>query len=160
MEKYIKPLIPISVLSDNRISSLEKLLLVHIISLCKKNGYCWATNKYFMNIYEYSKQTISKSINHLASLSYINLENHKENNNSYKRIIRISQVLNKSLNSIKENYNTSIQPKFKYNNKSNINNKYYKDDLGNEYWNGKILKKEIPTREEQQELNNLLKDFN
>ncbi len=160
MEKYIKPLIPISVLSDRRISSLEKLLLVHIISLCKKNGYCWATNKYFMNIYGYSKQTISKSINHLASLSYINLENHKENNNSYKRIIRISQVLNKSLNSIKENYNTSIQPKFKYNNKSNINSKYYKDDLGNEYWNGKILKKKIPTSEEQQELNNLLKDFN
>ena len=160
MEKYIKPLIPVSALSDNRISSLEKLLLVHIISLCKKNGYCWATNKYFMNIYGYSKQTISKSINHLASLSYINLENHNENNNSYKRIIRISQVLNKSLNSIKENYNTSIQPKFKYNNKSNINNKYYKDDLGNEYWNDMLLKKKIPTCEEQQELNNLLKDFN
>lgn len=160
MKKYIKPLIPISVLSDRRISSLEKLLLVHIISLCKKNGYCWATNKYFMNIYGYSKQTISKSINHLASLSYINLENYKENNNSYKRIIRISQVLNKSLNSIKENYNTSIQPKFKYNNKSNINNKYYKDDLGNEYWNDMLLKKKIPTSEEQQELNNLLKDFN
>lgn len=160
MEKYIKPLIPISVLSDNRISSLEKLLLVHIISLCKKRGYCWATNKYFMNIYGYSKQTISKSINHLASLNYIKLENYKKNNNSSKRIIKLSIVFNKELISIKENYNTSVQPKFKYDNKSNINKKYYKDSLGNEYWNELLLKKEIPTEEEQQELDNLLKDFN
>ena len=160
MEKYIKPLIPISVLSDRRISSLEKLLLVHIISLCKKNGYCWATNKYFMNIYGYSKQTISKSINHLASLNYINLKNNKKNNNSFKRIITLSKVLNKSLNSIKENNNTSIQSKFKYNNKNNIDKKYYKDSFGNEYWNGLLLKKEKPTSEEQLELDNLLKDFN
>lgn len=40
MEEYIKPIIPLSVLSDNRISSLEKLLLIHIISLCNNKGYC------------------------------------------------------------------------------------------------------------------------
>lgn len=60
MEEFINPIIPISVLSDSRISSFEKLLLLHIISLCKNKGYCWATNSYFMNIHGYSKQTISK----------------------------------------------------------------------------------------------------
>ena len=46
MEEFINPIIPISVLSDSRISSLEKLLLLHIISLCKNKGYCWANNNY------------------------------------------------------------------------------------------------------------------
>ena len=48
MEGFINPIISISVLSDSRISSLEKLLLLHIISLCKNKGYCWATNRYFV----------------------------------------------------------------------------------------------------------------
>ena len=78
MEEYIKPIIPLSVLSDNRISSLEKLLLIHIISLCNNKGYCWATNSYFMKVHGYSKQTISKCINYLASLNYIHLKYEKE----------------------------------------------------------------------------------
>ena len=92
MEEFINPIIPISVLSDSRISSLEKLLLLHIISLCKNKGYCWATNSYFMNIHGYSKQTISKSINHLASLNYINLKYEKDSANNSKRIITLDYV--------------------------------------------------------------------
>lgn len=65
MEEFINPIIPISVLSDSRISSLEKLLLLHIISLCKKNGYCWPTNRYFMNKFNCTKTTVSKSISSL-----------------------------------------------------------------------------------------------
>ena len=55
MEEFINAFIPISVLSDSRISSLEKLLLLHTISLRKNKGYCRATNKYFINIHGYSK---------------------------------------------------------------------------------------------------------
>lgn len=65
MEEFINPIIPISVLSDSRISSLEKLLLLHIISLCKKNVYCWPTNRYFMNKFNCTKPTVSKSISSL-----------------------------------------------------------------------------------------------
>ena len=71
MEEFINPILPISVLSDSRISSLEKLLLLHIISLCKNKEYCWATNSYFMIVHGYSKETISRSINYLAFLNYI-----------------------------------------------------------------------------------------
>ncbi len=139
MEEFINPIIPISVLSDSRISSLEKLLLLHIISLCKNKGYCWATNSYFMNIHGYSKQTISKS--------------------NSKRTITLDHVLKNKIQGIKENFNSSIQSNFKQYKKSNINKIYYKDELGNEYWNGQLIKSETPTEEELEELNKLLEEF-
>ncbi len=159
MEEFINPIIPISVLSDSRISSLEKLLLLHIISLCKNKGYCWATNSNFMNIHGYSKQTISKSINHLASLNYINLKYEKDSTNNSKRTIALDHVLKNKIQGIKDNFNSSIQPNFKQYNKSNINKIYYKDEFGNEYWNGKIIKSEKPTEEELEEMNKLLEEF-
>lgn len=110
MEEYIKPIIPLSVLSDNRISSLEKLLLIHIISLCNNKGYCWATNSYFMKVHGYSKQTISKCINNLASFGYIKLKYEKESTNNSKRTITLDQVLKKEIQDIKDNLNISIQP--------------------------------------------------
>ena len=159
MEKYINPITPISALTDNRISSLEKLLLMHIISLCKQKGYCWATNSYFMDIYGYSKQTISKSINKLASLTYINLNYDNEAVNNSKRTITLSEVLNKTIQDIQENFNTGMGPKFKQYNKNNINKIYYKDNLGNEYWNGTKISNKEATKEEQEELERLLKEF-
>lgn len=159
MEEFINPIIPITVLSDSRISSLEKLLLLHIISLCKNKGYCWATNSYFMSIHGYSNQTISKSINHLASLNYINLKYEKDSTNNSKLTITLDHVLKNKIQSIKENFNSSIQSNFKQYKKSNINKIYYKDELGNEYWNGQLIKSETPTEEELEELNKLLEEF-
>ena len=39
-EEFINIFILKSVLRDNRLTFLERLLLIHIISLCKRNGYC------------------------------------------------------------------------------------------------------------------------
>ena len=159
MEEYIKPIIPLSVLSDNRISSLEKLLLIHIISLCNNKGYCWATNSYFMKVHGYSKQTISKCINDLASLGYIKLKYEKESTNNSKRTITLDQVLKKEIQDIKDNLNISVQSNFNHYNKNKINEIYYKDKLGNEYWNGKLIEKEEATKQEIEELENLLKEY-
>ena len=78
MEEFINLIIPISVLSDSGILSLEKLLLLHIISLCKKKDYYWANNEYFKNLFNVSKQTISKSISGLSKHGYIVLEYDKK----------------------------------------------------------------------------------
>ena len=112
-----------------------------------------------MNIHGYSKQTISKSINHLASLNYINLKYEKDSTNNSKRTITLDHVLKNKIQGIKENFNSSIQPNFKQYNKSNINKIYYKDEFGNEYWNGQLIKSETPTEEELEELNKLLEEF-
>ena len=165
MEEFINPIIPISVLSDSRISSLEKLLLLHIISLCKKNGYCWPTNRYFMNKFNCTKPTVSKSISSLSKFGYIDIEiNNSETNNS-KRIIRLSEVLKKRITSIQGNINTSIQNNFnldnKYNKKKNdiLDKIYYVDDNGIEYWHGKPIESKQTTIEEQEELERILESF-
>ena len=161
-EEFISSFITISILGDNRLTFLERLLLIHIISLSKKNGYCWATNKYFSNIYDVTKVTISKSISKLATFNYIKINFDNKNTNNTKRIIKLSDDLKNKLNSIKENLNISYKEKFKqYNNKLNKNKDkiYYIDENGTEYWNGKPICKEEATLEEIEELNKLLNDI-
>lgn len=159
---YIYSLIPISILRDNNLTSLEKLLLIEIISLCKQKGYCWATNKYFSNTNNVSRTTISKSINNIASCNYIKIEYDNKKLNNSKRKIRLSEVLNIELNSIKENLNTSIKETFKqYNKKNNnkINNIYTEDQEGNEYWCGIKIENKKATSEEQDILRNMINEI-
>lgn len=163
-ETFINIMLPESILGDNRLTFLERLLLIDIMSLCKKNGYCWARNDYFMKKFNCTKPTISKSISSLSKYNYIKREiNNNEKNNS-KRIIRLSDELNNKITRIKENANTSIQNNFnhynKYNNKKNIYNDVYKvDENGNEYWHGKKIESQKMTDEEIKEIENLLKEF-
>ena len=163
-EPFISLVLPESVLGDNRLTYFERLLLIELVSLCKKNGYCWPTNRYFMNKFNCTKPTVSKSISSLSKYGYIDIEiNNSEPNNS-KRIIRLSEVLKKRIMSIQGNINTSVQNNFnhdnKYNKKKDIIDKiYYVDENGIEYWHGIPIESSVATIEEQEEMENLLKDF-
>ena len=164
-EPFISLVLPETVLGDNRLTYFERILLIDIVSLCKKNGYCWPTNRYFMNKFNCTKPTVSKSISSLSKFGYIDIEiNNSETNNS-KRIIRLSEVLKKRITSIQGNINTSIQNNFNLDNKYNKNNKdkidniYYIDDNGIEYWHGKPTLSKEATIEEQDELERILESF-
>ena len=164
-EPFISLVLPESVLGDNRLTYFERLLLIELVSLCKKNGYCWPTNRYFMNKFNCTKPTVSKSISSLSKNGYIDIEiNNSETNNS-KRIIKLSEVLKKRITSIQRNANTSIQNNFNHYNKYNRNKKdildkiYYVDENGIEYWRGIPIESSVATMEEQEEMENLLKDF-
>lgn len=165
IEPFISLVIPGSVLGDNRLTFLERVLLIEIVSLCKKNGYCWPTNGYFMDKFDCIKPTISKSISSLSKYNYIDIEiNNSEKNNS-KRVIMLSEVLKKRITSIQENANASIQNnfnhynKYKNNKKDILNDIYSVDDEGNEYWHGVKIESEKMTDEEVRELEDLLKKF-
>lgn len=56
---------------DKRLNSNEKLLYSEITALMQKSGVCWANNRYFADLYEVSKETVSRWINHLFELNYI-----------------------------------------------------------------------------------------
>lgn len=162
IEEFISSFITISILGDNRLTFLERLILIHIISLSKKRDYCWATNRYFSDIYKVTPVTISKSISDLATFNYIKVEYDNKNTNNSKRIIKLSETLKSSLKSIKENLNTGYKENIKqYNNKLNKNKDkiYYKDENGIEYWKGKPIPKEEATLEEQEEMKKLLSDI-
>ena len=162
---FINVILPTSILGDNNITPLERLLLISILSLCKQKGYCWATNEYFAELFNVRKQTISKSISSLSKNNYVKLKFDNGEKNNSKRIIKISEALTKIILGIKENMNTSINENHnqynRYNNKKKniINEIYTRDEDGNEYWNGKKIVSNEATQEEIEELENLLKEF-
>ena len=164
-EPFISLVLPESVLGDNRLTYFERILLIDIVSLCKKNGYCWPTNRYFMKKFDCTKPTVSKSISSLSKNGYIDIEiNNSETNNS-KRIIKLSEVLKKRITSIQRNANTSIQNNFNHYNKYNRNKKdildkiYYVDEFGIEYWHGESIESKEATKEEQEEMEKMLESF-
>ncbi len=164
-EPFISLVLPESVLGDNRLTYFERILLIDIVSLCKKNGYCWPTNKYFMKKFDCTKPTVSKSISSLSKFGYIDIEINNSKTNNSKRIIRLSEVLKKKIISIQGNINISIQNNFNHYNKYNKNKKdildkiYYIDENGVEYWHGVPIESKKVSVEEQEEMEILLKDF-
>ena len=119
---YYSILIP-EIRYSKELNDKEKLLYSEITALSNKNGYCYASNKYFAELYDVTPVWISKCINHLKELGFIDVEIIKnENNNAIeKRIIKIGGIKEKFNRGIKQNFNRGIKEKFKDNN-INMNN--------------------------------------
>ena len=77
-------IIPATVRYDTRLKSAEKILYSEITALTNSMGYCFATNKYFANLYKVTTHTISQWISHLSKLGYIYLEFIRGPNNDIK----------------------------------------------------------------------------
>ena len=66
--------IPANVRYDTRLRANEKLLFGEITALTNVRGYCWASNKYFAELYNVTAQAVSKWISHLKECGYVNVE--------------------------------------------------------------------------------------
>lgn len=88
-------IIPANVRYDNRLSPNSKLLYGEITALANKSGFCWATNRYFAELYQVSKETVSRWVNELVNCNYITSEIiRNENNQVEKRIIKLIIPIN------------------------------------------------------------------
>ena len=67
-------IIPASVRYNQNLKPAEKLIYGEITALTSKNGYCFANNRYFSNLYNVSIHTVSQWISHLEKLGYIIVE--------------------------------------------------------------------------------------
>lgn len=121
-EQEVKPnyyaILPANVRYDKKITPNAKLLYTEITALCNKEGYCWATNKYFANLYQVSSRSIQNWIACLVENNYLKIDLiYKENT---KEIIARHIYLNFTTTSEK-NFTTPIEENFIHNIKSSLN---------------------------------------
>lgn len=110
-------IIPADVRYDSLLKDKAKLLYAEITALSNKTGCCYASNKYFAELYNVSPTTISLLIKDLVSNGYIESEivykeGTKEILNRYLRIVKGGYLRN-----LKEGYLRNLKD-----NNININN--------------------------------------
>lgn len=67
-------IIPAYVRYANELNADEKIIYAEITALSILRGYCFATNKYFSNLYNCHVNTISRRIRALEKHGYIKVE--------------------------------------------------------------------------------------
>lgn len=127
-------IMPAVIRYDDKLRANEKILYSEILTLSRKNGYCYASNRYLSELYGASITIISKWISNLIKYGYLVSENEYKAGTSY--ILRrklyptnVNDILNKSStyieqtfnNDIEQKLNDHIEQKFK-DNKTSINN--------------------------------------
>jgi hypothetical protein len=73
--------LPANVRYDEQLSSSAKLLYAEITSLCDSNCQCFATNRYFAELYGMDSRTIRRLIAELESKNYVSVNIIKEQGN-------------------------------------------------------------------------------
>ena len=63
-------IIPAIVRYDKELKPNEKLLYGEISALMDTKGYCWASNKYFAELFDVAPETVSRWIGHLIEKGY------------------------------------------------------------------------------------------
>lgn len=94
-----------------RYSSLKpntKLLYGEITALASKEGYCFASNRYFADLYDVTKNTISSWISDLHKAGFVSVQLIKEGNQVIQRRIGITQKGNTPITFKQEDNSTSI----------------------------------------------------
>jgi hypothetical protein len=142
--------IPKKIWIDNTLSWMEKLFLVEIESLDNDNG-CFASNAYFSNFFQLSKQRCSQIVNDLIDKKIISVNYFYKGKEIKKRVLKILNryqeyfipyqeyakdnntinnkdiLFNKLNNSVsKETKNNTLKEKFKSSNKKQYPSIVYK----------------------------------
>lgn len=156
LHKGLYAVIPANVRYDTKLKDKAKLLYGEISALSNERGYCWASNKYFAELYSVSITTISLLIKNLIDRGYLKSEIvYKEGTKEIKRryLILIKE-------GIKENLKPPIKENLKENNTSINNIKEYYNSKNSFSKINKLTdsrKKKLLTRLQEQGEENIIK---
>lgn len=106
-------IIPADVRYDKHLKPNAKLLYGEITALANRDGFCWAGNEYFAELYDVDNKTISRWISQLVGSGYLEIEVLKIEGNKRKIFTRDSPknlLTKKSLGSDKK-VNTLVTKK-------------------------------------------------
>ena len=154
MERAFKGIwIPAEIWLSKELKIMEKLFLVEIDSLDNEDG-CFASNEYFSNFFDLSKNRCSEIIKSLEKKGFIEIEYiYKKNKKSIeKRIIKIIRNIDQGYSENRRGYSENCEDNNTNNNISinNTNNKKEKkkkrtdlDVLINEYTSNSFLQETI-----------------
>ena len=67
-------IIPANIRYDNSLKAIEKLMYGEITALTNKEGYCFAKNGYFAELFEVANNTVSRWISNLEKKGYIKVD--------------------------------------------------------------------------------------
>ncbi|MFD2827615.1 helix-turn-helix domain-containing protein [Leeuwenhoekiella polynyae] len=101
---------------DKRLTPNAKILYAEITSLTNQLGFCYASNRYFEDLYKVSTQSINSWLKQLQEFGYI--QRHLYRDEGTKEIL--NRYITISEEPIKENLNRPIQDFFKDNTKQLI----------------------------------------
>lgn len=118
-------IIPASVRYDKTLPPNAKLMYGEITALANEKGYCWAGNEYFANLYDVAPETISRWVSKLQKSGHIVIE--IDQASISKRKIFIGIVLDKKVNTSKQNNQEALDKKVKHN--SIVNNTFNNEPL-------------------------------
>lgn len=108
---------------DTKLSWFEKVLFSEISALTNKTGECWASNKYFAEVFDQSERTITRSISTLKELGYVQLKLEFDGKAITKRTIVIAKPLDNNVSTpIDKNVYPPIDKNGEYNTTSKTNN--------------------------------------
>ena len=132
---------------DQNLKANEKLMYAEITALTTKEGYCYASNKYFSDLYHVTPQTVSTWISHLEKLGYISvqiirkgnqiaqrriyLQKNDDSNNQQKDTPKEDTPIKKNLNTPKEKSEEVVKKNLNNPIKENLNTPIKKNLKGN-----------------------------
>ena len=115
---------------------MEKLMYAEITVLANTTGECYATNKYFAELYDVSVETVSRWIANLAKHKFINrrIKYREGSKQIEKRFISLSHPIDEKINTPHDNkVMTPIDEKVKGNttsfNSSSLIENFYPNDI-------------------------------
>lgn len=109
--------IPAEVRYNEKLTANSKLLYGEISALSNKKGMCWATNKYFADLYNVSEVSISKWVAQLIDQALIRTQT----NHDGKREIYLIGIKEK-FKGVQRKVKGGVKEKFKPNNNIHNNN--------------------------------------
>ena len=175
MQRNYYAIIPANVRYDKNLKDKAKLLYGEITALCNEKGYCWASNRYFAELYSVSIKTISTLIKNLIDNGYIYSEiiykeGSKEIDKRYLKLVNnpIENIVNTPMEEkvntpMEEKVNTPMEEKVKDNNtifnNTIINNKKEKKEKASSKNNKSEIDMLIEEYTNNTELKNTLIEF-